>query len=239
MSEFNLPATNWEDLKLIIISYSNQKKEATNEEIAKLAGIADTKVSRNNKFLSDNGIIDGGKKKAPTEFGVKLGRALFHEQVTDIRKHLVDLIQSNESLSDLITTLRIQKAKDKKDFINHILYVSGQSSNQYTKAGASCIAEILIQSGLVNESDGNLSAPDERMLIEVDKDEDYKTDLEENKIESNMVNKEKYIVSPRRDINYDLKPSININIQLQLPESENPEVYENLFRSLRKNLIDE
>ena len=32
-------------------------------------------------------------------------------------------------------------------------------------------------------------------------------------------------------------PTIAINIQLQLPETDNPDVYDNLFRSLRKNLL--
>jgi hypothetical protein len=32
-------------------------------------------------------------------------------------------------------------------------------------------------------------------------------------------------------------PTIAINLQLQLPETENAAVYENLFKSLRKHLL--
>ena len=33
-------------------------------------------------------------------------------------------------------------------------------------------------------------------------------------------------------------PTIAINIQLQIPEADDPTVYENLFRALRKHLFD-
>ena len=33
-------------------------------------------------------------------------------------------------------------------------------------------------------------------------------------------------------------PTIAINIQLQIPETENADVYENLFKALRKHLLN-
>ena len=234
MSSFSLPATNWEDLTKIIISYANQKREASNEEIAKLAGLTDSKVSRNNKFLVDNLLIEGGKLKSATELGVKLGRALLHKHTSDIRKCLVKVIESNEELSNLITTLRIQGEMNHKDFVNNVLYISGQSNNQWTKAGSSCVVDLLLHSELLNEDNDILTVADNGSDVSNDDAGAAHniTDLEETHAEKVYEQETKKIVR------YDMKPSININIQLQLPESDNPEVYENLFKSLRKNLID-
>jgi hypothetical protein len=236
MSDFSLPATNWEDLTKIVISYANQKKEASNDEIAKLAGLNNSKVSRNNKFLVDNLLIDGGKLKVATELGTRLGRALLHNQTSDIRKCLVEIIESNEALSNLITTLRIQGEVNHKDFVKNVLYISGQSNNQWTKAGASCVVDLLITSELVNEDNDILTVADNVSDIS---NEDVDLISTRDVTGENPINKEPEIQhQTQRTVNYDMKPSININIQLQLPESDNPEVYENLFKSLRKNLID-
>lgn len=235
MNTFSLPATSWEDLKTIIVSYANQKNQTSNDDIAKLAGLSTDKVSRNNKFLTDFGLIEGGNKKQSTALCNKLGRAILHDMPTDVRNCLVELVEQNEPLSELITYLRIKKEVSCKDYVAHILYVSGQTKTQYSKAGSSCILDILLLSEYITESDGTLRVNTDLQKndnsVEIEDSSTDKQELEDGEELSDVVNN-------KQSMKVDPKPQIAINIQLQLPESDNPEVYENLFKSLRKNLID-
>lgn len=234
MSEFTLPATSWDELKTIIKSYSNQKREVSNEDVAKISGLSNDKISRNNKFLADNGLIEGGRNKKPTELCEKLGRAILHEQRLDVEKYIRQIIENNENIAGLVSSLRIQGEKDKEEFASHILYCSGQSDTQYTRAGSKCIVDILLESNFVFEENGVLKIIQSNNKLNVDQGEPVLSDINGGEILSNGVTSK----LTNSSTFYDNRPTIAINIQLQLPESDNPEVYENLFKSLRKNLID-
>lgn len=236
-NEFGLPGSSMGEIIKIIIGYSHTPGEATLDTISKLVGVHKTVISRNNQFLSDIGVIEGGQKKKVTELGIKLGRAFEHRQDEDIRKYLQTIISENAFLSNLITTLRIKNTMSQEDFAKHIVYVSGQKDTKENRTGSRTIIEILTMSGLIIESNGSFN-----VATGLDKPLESKKIIHEKLDEANIEEKAEADVIKEKElgskIQFQPTPIIAINIQLQIPESDKPEVYENLFKSLRKYLID-
>lgn len=59
-AEFNLPGSSFEEVQKILKGYSHAPEQASLNELSKLIGLHATVISRNNKFLSDIGLISGG-----------------------------------------------------------------------------------------------------------------------------------------------------------------------------------
>lgn len=240
--EFNLPGSSFDEVQKIIKGYSNVSDKASLGDISKLTGLHTTIVSRNNKFLSDIGLITGGAKKGATELGKKLGRALEHAQTEDCRRYWKEAVQTNEKVSGLVTTVRIKGGMSESQFIDHALYVSGQKKNAGNKTGSRCMVEVLVVAGLLQEVDGMLSvAAPSKEAEEIEPDSKYEEDTPPT-IRPPSVTPPKQ-TPELNDIKENVLPNVSgvpqiaINIQLHLPETENAEVYEKLFKALKENLL--
>lgn len=167
MSEtYKLPGSSYEEFVKIIKAYATGKIgiPMTLETVAQTAGMDKTIVSRNNGFLVQLSLISDGNKKSPTQEGLDLGRAYslkMDEQVTRIWK---TIIEKDEFLSRMLSAIKIRNGMEKSSFINHILYSSGSSNNNNTRAGASTIVEIYKVARLVEENDGKIIALDEENI---------------------------------------------------------------------------
>ena len=63
MSEtLSLPGSSYEELCKIVKGYSHSGDNASLDDLAKLMGMNKSKISRNNKFLSEVSLIEGGQK---------------------------------------------------------------------------------------------------------------------------------------------------------------------------------
>ena len=231
--KFKLPGSSYEQLRKIIIAYGNTKGDSSIDDIAKLSGISKFIVSKNNQFMISSNIISGGNKKTISEIGGKLARAFEHNQDEDVKKYLSEIIASNSFLSNLITTVRIKNGMTSEELAKHILYVSGDKDTSDNKTGANAVANLLEVSGLLLESEGKLVVANKQTE---QKSETTTTDITEPIIINNPPNLD--MKNKNVNVKQPLTPSISINIQLQIPESDNPIVYENLFKALRKHLID-
>ncbi|MGB3478363.1 MAG: hypothetical protein WBB67_04300 [bacterium] len=223
-----VPGSSLSEVKKIIMGYAHQDDAVDLEKIAKLTKVSTTSVSRNNGFLMQIGIIEGGKTKKCTEIGKAIGRALEVNLPNEVKKNWQKIIETSEFLSNLVSTVRMQQNNRMSvdDFLAHVLYAAGVVKNQFTMTGAKTILDILLEAELLNEIDGQLEVAKpateevEQPTIEVED-----TGGREHVDQSSK----KPLISG---------PTININIQLELPETEKPEVYENLFKALRKYLMD-
>jgi len=232
--KFSLPGSSLDILKKIIQGYYKADKKCDLDSIAKLVRINRTTLSSNNKFLLEVGIIEGKRKKGITESGKKLGHAIEHNQQRDVREILGKIIQNNKFLSDLVTTVRIEVDKlTPEKFAEHILYASGLNKTKDNETGARTVMDILLSSELVNEVGGKIMVgkpsiePEiEEALTEEAKEEEEKEDI-----------KKKQETHGTQEIQKGNQPSIAINIQLQLPETENTQIYEDLFKALYDHLI--
>lgn len=227
MSEnIELPSSSYEELVKIIKAYSHQTEPASLTDIANLITINNTTVSGNNKFLIESGLITSGNKKAKTELGGKLGRALDHDREADIRSCWREVVSANKEIAKLVTTVRIQGGMTEEYLATQVLYVSGQRKTSQNRTGANTVVEILKVSGLLVLDDGKL------VVSQPSNDE------AENPVEDNIIPQPEAKASDQvNQFTVQSPPQIAINIQLHLPETKEPEVYQNLFKALKENLL--
>ena len=239
--QFSLPSYSYNELTKIIIGYSHQGASATLDSLSQLIGMPRTGISGNSKFLSELGLIEGGQKKSSTTLGINLGRALDHSQDAEIRDAWQEAIRGNEKFANLVTTVRIKDGMSEDQLSSHILYVSGQKATKSNRTGARTVVDILTTSGLLEQQDGQLQVATPTTEIQEESDEPEKLDEpNEGSVKDEIVAEsptERDTPSKQTDI-LPTVPAIAINIQLQLPETENPAVYENLFKALRKHLLN-
>lgn len=240
-TEFNLPGSSFEEIQKILKGYSHAPEQASLDQLSKLIGLHTTVVSRNNKFLTDIGLIAGGMKKSATELGKKLGRALDHKQEQDAQGYWKEAVQTNEKVAGLVTTVRIKSGMAEKDFSNHVLYVSGQKNTSANKTGARCVVDVLLAANLLREENGKLvvSTPAKDVHADIKPVAATSDALAAKESENTNGNGAGALIPPLPGIpaTSGLTPQIAINIQLHLPETENADVYEKLFKALRDNLL--
>lgn len=247
-TEFNLPGSSFEEVQKILKGYSHAPEQASLDQLSKLTGLHATVISRNNKFLSDIRLIAGGMKKTATDLGKKLGRALDHKQEADAQGYWKEAVQTNEKVAGLVTTVRIKGGMTEADFSSHVLYVSGQKNNAGNKTGARCVVDVLLAANLLQEENGKLvvasapakEAPADRTPISPPPAQPAGVLTPGDDGNGNGNGGGTRIPIPGRPVipqTETLTPQIAINIQLHLPETENAEVYEKLFKALREHLL--
>ena len=240
--QFSLPSSSYNELIKVIIGYSHQGENATLDSLSQLIGMPRTRISGNSKFLSELGLIEGGKKKSSTALGTKLGRALDHSQVAESREAWQEAIRGNEKFANLVTTVRIKNRMSEDQLSSHILFVSGQKATQPNRTGARTVVDILTTSGLLEQQDGQFQVATPTTEIQEESAEPNEESAEPNEDSG----KDEIVAESSTERDTPSKqtailptvPAIAINIQLQLPETENPAVYENLFKALRKHLLN-
>lgn len=240
-TEFNLPGSSFEEVKKILKGYYHASANASLDQMSKLTKIHPTIISSNNKFLADIGLISGGKKKTATDLGKKLGRALDHKQEADAHGYWKEAVQTNEKVAGLVTTVRIKSGMTETEFSDHVLYVSGQKNTTGNKTGARCVVDVLTVANLLQEENGKLvvsSAPAKEISADI-KPVDITPEASAAKKQDSAPGSEAEapLKLPAVPQTSNLMPQIAINIQLHLPETENAEVYEKLFKALREHLL--
>jgi hypothetical protein len=236
-AEFNLPGSSFEEIQKILKGYSHAPEQAPLETLSKLTGFHTSTISRSSKFLNDLGLISGGRYKSATDLGKKLGRALDHGQTSDAQQYWKEAVQTNEKVSGFVTTVRIKGGMTEREFSSHILYVSGQKNTGANGTGARAVVDALMTAGLLIENNGRLtvSSPAVEAVEYGDPEDDDNVEVNEPAIET--------MLRPSREAALNAVPQLSnlpqiaINIQLHLPETENADVYENLFKALREHLL--
>lgn len=181
-------------------------------------------------------------KKSATELGKKLGRALDHKQDADAHSYWKEAVQTNEKVAGLVTTVRIKGGMTESEFSAHVLYVSGQKNNAGNKTGARCVVDVLIAANLLQEENGKLvvsSAPVKETPADLNPSipASAQPTTQENGNGKGAGDRTPLPALPVIPQTSNLTPQIAINIQLHLPETENAEVYEKLFKALREHLL--
>ncbi len=212
---YKLPGSSYEEFVKILKAYSTGKIgiPMSLDTIAQTTGMDKTIVSRNNGFLVQLSLISDGSKKSPTQEGIDLGRAYslkMNDQVVCIWKRL---IENDEFLSRMLSAIKIRNGMEKTSFVNHILYSSGSSNNNSTRAGASTIIEIYKVSGLVEETDGKIVAIESEEIIDTD---NRSANVISNSID-HVVNVPVATI-PMAQTTSDSRVTININIDVSVDE---------------------
>ena len=157
-SSFKLPASSLDEVFKVVQGYTNVGvgKKASLADISKNTGIHRTTVSKNVGFLLSLGILEGGRDKAITAVGSKLGLALMHEVPEEIESILSEIVSKDEFLKNILAAVRIRKGMDDSSLRAHIAYSAGQSKTGSTTTGTGAVVELLKRSGHLQEEDGKL-----------------------------------------------------------------------------------
>lgn len=155
---YKLPGSSYEELIKIIKAYSFGKSgvAVSLDELAQTTGMPKTVISRNNGFLVQTKLISEGTKKAATDLGKQIGKAYELNMAEQIQKCWNQVIDNDEFLSRMISTIQIKGKLSKTEFVNHIVFSSSTGNSSTARAGAAAIIEIFKIISLVEEQDGNL-----------------------------------------------------------------------------------
>ena len=235
-NHFKVPGSSYQELIKIIKGYAKLKKGGTLGDLASLLATGKTSISPNNPFLVSVGIIGGGNIKEITDLGKELASALEYEQTSEIQSGWRKAVQNNEFLSNLISTIRIKKGMSADNLSKHILSTNRLKKHKRNLTGANTIIDILRESGLVHvdEKTSKLKVSTESTPDVSGKQEPENS--QQAKETGGMVDDPKgHDITTNKESG--LRPIININIQLEIPEAKDPSIYENLFKALRTQLL--
>lgn len=155
-SSFKLPSSSLDEVFKVVQGYANVGKKASLGDISKNTGMHNTAVSKNVGFLLSIGILEGGRDKATTEIGTKLGLALMHEVPDEVESILSGIVSEDEFLKNILAAVRIRKGMDQSSLRAHIAYSAGQSKTGSTTTGTGAVVDLLKRSGHLKEEDGKL-----------------------------------------------------------------------------------
>jgi len=145
---FKLPGSSYEELMKIVHAWGLSTGSSSNEEVGRLAGVDPSTISRNNGFLESVGVLASeGRKKVPTELGVRLARAIEHKHEEEFEKCWSEAVQTTRFLQDILSAVRIRHGMDDAALERHIGFNAGQSSNAKTRAGVRTVIQVMERSG--------------------------------------------------------------------------------------------
>lgn len=231
--KFKLPGSSYEELIKIITAYGNTSGPVAPSDVGSVIGIHETIVSRNNGFLLATGIVEGGNRKATTELGRSLARALEHEVADDIRAYWRQVVDQTEFLQRLVTAVRIRRGMEMSTLQAHVAYTAGQPRQPRVMTGAATVIEILRQAGVLQQDDGRLTVGTE--ALESSKAGEAEAPTRPEDVEDRVA-----AVSRRPEKTEAARvPAVGFNLELrveiQASVSELPELAANL-RGLREAL---
>ena len=112
---FKLPGSSYKELQKIIQAYGTSKKGSVVQldELSQSSGAPSTVISRNNGFLVQIKLVTEGKKKSATDLGRKLASAYVNDIEEEVCRIWKEIIDANDFLSRMVTTVRIKGEMDK------------------------------------------------------------------------------------------------------------------------------
>lgn len=156
---YKLPGSSYEEITKIIRAYasiSSKTVAVTLSELSQCSGIEKTIISRNNGFLVQIKLLSEGNKKAATDLCRELSRAYELKMRDKIYEVWSSIVEKDDFLNRMVSSVQIKREISKNDFINHIIYSSSNNNSNNTRAGASAIIEILKIACKIEEKDGKI-----------------------------------------------------------------------------------
>lgn len=212
---FKLPAASLSIIEKMIMGYGSGKNSVgySLSEMSQRTGLDSTAISRNNGFLSELKLIEGGRKKKATEVCYRLSNALELQMSDEICKIWKGILEENEFTSALLTALKIKGSYNRDDFVKHIQFSSKSSVNQFSKTGSNTLIDIFLKSDLITENDGllEINTAKQEQDIAVGADQSEETAISSSDLQSTyqMKTKEEPSIS-----NQSVKFNMNVNIDI-------------------------
>ena len=160
-TEFALPKSSYGELLKMVHAYFLSDQRSRGEpvavpDVAGVAGMNRSILSRNNKFFHALGIIEGGQKKKLTALGRELGLAVSHEDQALVRTTLARLVENSDFLARIVSAVRIRGGMDAAALQTHIAITAGARKSGETTTGTSALMQLLEASGHLVDDGGTL-----------------------------------------------------------------------------------
>ena len=155
--KFLMPRSSWETIKRIIRAYHavEDKETPTVEEIAKLGDLQRPVVSANNMFLRSLGIIRPDQNKlAPLGSRIASGLSLGNQTV--VMEALQDVVRGNETLNQLVSTVRARGPMKMEAFKAQAVVFAGLNEKK-DLAFFRTILDLLDESQVIRIADNEVS----------------------------------------------------------------------------------
>lgn len=230
--KYNVPANSLGELKKIVAGYASSSASMSLGDASKATGMHTTKISGNARFLVDLGFLTGGASKQATDTARKYSRAVEYKQEEVAQKLLAEAVKKQEFLSGLVSTVRIRDGMCVDEFTKHVLYVADQKNTQQNRTGARAIADLLVEAGMLNENDGKLTVAVTPPADEKENEALSPPDVKPPKVDPSQP-EGKIVYKEVRN----KQPNVTINITLQIPEVDDPDVYDRFFKAMKDNLF--
>lgn len=149
-----LPGSSFDEVAKVVQGYADIGKAVPLDDVSRRIGMHPTVISRNNGFLVFVGVLEGGKNKAITPTGKSLANALSHNIESEVQRILQSVVDDNDFLRNIVSSVRIRKGMDESSLRAHIAYSAGLPKSQSTMTGTGTVLEILRRAGVLVEEDG-------------------------------------------------------------------------------------
>ncbi len=242
---FSIPGTGYDVLRRTLQAYIlTGGNEVSGPEVAKRAGIAREEVSRNSKFLTAVGVIEGVKKKSLTDSGRNLALAISHDDQGSIQTAWRTIISESRHLTGVLDMIQVQGGIVKADLPTKIAAHFKLPGGAGKKTGLHTMVDILVDAGVVAlQGDKYVVAGEAVEGSDKDGDLNSKTKVPPmasppapgRQATSNLPTGAEGLTGGGSGV--PLVP-IHINIELHLPASAEQTVYDAIFKSIRLNLME-
>jgi predicted transcriptional regulator len=151
-----LPRSSFKILRLILLGYLHEggsaRKPTPLQALARATGLATTVISSNNGSLSSLGLIERSKggTYSLTQEGSEFARALEFDEAELMRRSAYSLLAGDESVNSVLNKLRIRGPMPVDQFLNHLVFTSGEPKTPATTTGARAFADLLALAGLIS-----------------------------------------------------------------------------------------
>jgi len=155
--QLHLPGSGYDVLEKVLHAYARFGTEKVNlSDVAAKSALDKTQISRNNRFLVDLGVLEGGKKKGLTEPGLRLARAIANNIVDEIRNEWKALLLSCSPVVDILDMIKVQKGVLSQDLMGRMASSLGLTVESKNKIGLNTLATLLRTAELTDLLDGKV-----------------------------------------------------------------------------------
>jgi len=146
----------FEGLTKIIIGYLKvgaDKEEKTTSEVGAVANIARANIARNGRFFCSIGVLEGGRGRYKlTPEGTNYAQSLDWGKLDEANKLLREILKGRPLVKRTLGFVDINEPVDRESLVAQIAIIAGVSRQPRYETGIRGFVDMLVTSGLLEES---------------------------------------------------------------------------------------
>jgi len=221
-AEFGLPESPYETIRSIIRAMGKLGGAGTqlnNQQISQTAALGERAVSINNRFLLSTGVANkSGNSISLTEKGSQLALALDYNDTEEIARVWRSIAAENEFFKRIMGALDIKGGMTIEELSLNIAKNAGAPNEPQYVRGGQTVAEVLLESGLVTESEsGKLVVTPQYRTIGAEAPSEIGAPPEARKPESVLIERAKDIPLQKGST---VVVNINVSVSAEMTDED-------------------